>query len=347
MTQTRQIVLASRPETAPGAEHFRLETTTLPPLADGQIRVRLIWMSLDPYMRGRMSAAKSYVPPIAIGAPMQAGAVAEVMESRHRRFRAGDVVLGHFPWADQALSDGAGVMTLDRAAAPLAAWLGVLGMPGFTGWVGLNRIANAQPGETIVVSAATGAVGSMVCQLAKARGLRVIGVAGGSAKCARAVLDYGADVCLDHRGAADARALSRAIAESAPDGVDVYFENVGGKTLEAVLPRMKDHGRIAVCGMIAWYSGAEAPPPLPPAWQLILTRRLRVQGFIVTDHQAHFPEFVAEVAPMVGAGAIRWHETVAEGLDRAPAAFLSLLSGGNDGKQLVRVGADPAGASHG
>jgi len=344
MTHSRQIVLAARPTGEPAPQHFRLETVALPPLAEGQMRVRIVWMSLDPYMRGRMSAAKSYAAPIEVGAPMQAGAVAEVMESRLARFAPGDVVLGYFPWSDMALSDGAGVMKLDRAAAPLSAWLGVLGMPGFTGWVGLNRIAEAKAGETIVVSAATGAVGSLVCQLAKARGLRVIGVAGGSAKCARAVLDYGADACLDHRGATDARALSRAIAEQAPGGVDVYFENVGGKTLEAVLPRMNDHGRIAVCGMIAWYSGAEAPPPLPPAWQLILTRRLRVQGFIVTDHQAHYPEFLAEVAPLVGKGAVRWQETVAEGLENAPAAFLSLLSGGNDGKQLVRVGADPAGA---
>lgn len=344
MTHSRQIVLAARPDAAPGPEHFRLESVALPPLAEGQMRVRIVWMSLDPYMRGRMSAAKSYAAPIEVGAPMQAGAVAEVMESRHPKFAPGDVVLGYFPWSDMAVSDGAGVMKLDRAAAPLSAWLGVLGMPGFTGWVGLNRIAEAKAGETIVVSAATGAVGSLVCQLARARGLRVIGVAGGAAKCARAVAEYGADVCLDHRAAPDARTLGRQIAEAAPGGVDVYFENVGGKTLEAVLPRMNDHGRIAVCGMIAWYSGAEAPPPLPPAWQLILTRRLRVQGFIVTDHQAHYPAFLAEVAPLVGKGAVRWQETVADGLENAPAAFLSLLSGGNDGKQLVRVGADPAGA---
>ncbi|MFN3292842.1 MAG: NADP-dependent oxidoreductase [Gemmobacter sp.] len=345
MTETRQIVLAARPEGEPGPEHFRLETATLPALAEGQFRVRLIWMSLDPYMRGRMSAAKSYVPPIAVGAPMQAGAVAEVAESRHPGFVAGDVVFGYFPWAEQAVTDGAGVTKVDPKAAPLSAWLGVLGMPGFTGWIGLNRVARGKAGETIVVSAATGAVGSMVCQLAKARGMRVIGVAGGAAKCARAVLDYGADACLDHRGAPDARALSKAIAEQAPDGVDVYFENVGGKTLEAVLPRMNDHGRIALCGAIAWYSGAESPPPLPPVWQTILVKRLTVQGFIVTDHQAHYPEFLAEVLPMVGAGRIRWAETVAEGLGSAPAAFLSLLRGGNDGKQLVRIGADPEAAA--
>jgi hypothetical protein len=344
MTHTRQIVLADRPEGEPGPDHFRLETIALPALADGQFRVRLVWMSLDPYMRGRMSAAKSYVPPIEIGAPMQAGAVAEVMESRHAGFAPGDVVFGYFPWAEQAISDGAGVMTVDPAAAPLPAWLGVLGMPGFTAWVGLNRIAEGKAGETIVVSAATGAVGSLVCQLAAAKGMRVIGVAGGPGKCARAVLDYGAAVCLDHRAAPDAKTLSRALAEQAPNGVDVYFENVGGKTLEAVLTRMNPHGRIALCGAIAWYSGVENPPPLPPVWQTILTRRLQVQGFIVTDHQAHYPTFLAEVLPMVGAGKVRWAETVAEGLEAAPSAFLSLLRGGNDGKQLVRIGAGPGAA---
>jgi len=341
MTQARQIVLASRPDGAPGPEHFRLEAVALPDPAPGQMLVRLVWMSLDPYMRGRMSAAKSYAAPIEIGAPMQAGAVAQVVASGLPGFAPGDMVVGYFPWADFALSDGAGVMKVDPKAAPLSAWLGVLGMPGFTGWVGLNRIAEAKGGETIVVSAATGAVGSLVCQLAKRKGMRVVGVAGGAAKCARAVADYGADVCLDHRAAADPRALSAELKQAAPDGVDVYFENVGGKTLEAVLTRMNVHGRIALCGAIAWYSGAEAPPPLPPVWQTILTRRLRVQGFIVTDHQPHYPAFLAEVAPLVAGGEVRWQETVAEGLEAAPEAFLGLLRGANDGKQLVRVGADP------
>lgn len=341
MTTARQIVLAARPAAEPGPEHFRLEPTELPDPPEGRMLVRIIWMSLDPYMRGRMSAAKSYVPPIEIGAPMQAGAVAQVVASGLPGFRPGDVVVGYFPWADYALSDGAGVMKVDPAAAPLSAWLGVLGMPGFTGWVGLNRIAEAKAGETIVVSAATGAVGSLVCQLARRKEMRVIGVAGGGAKCARAVQDYGAHVCLDHRATADARALSAELKDAAPDGVDVYFENVAGKTLEAVLSRMNVHGRIALCGAIAWYSGVATPPPLPPVWQTILTRRLRVQGFIVTDHQTHFPEFLSEVAPLVGAGEIRWQETVADGLEQAPGAFIGLLRGANDGKQLVRVGADP------
>ncbi len=343
MTQTtRQILLASRPEAEPGPENFRLETLTLPDPGPGEVLVRVIWLSLDPYMRGRMSAAKSYVPPIEVGAPMTAGCVAEVLASGEGTLRPGDLVEGRMPWAEHALVPVADVRRIERGAAPLAAWLGVLGMPGMTAWTGLNRIAEGKAGETIVVSAATGAVGSLAAQLARRKGMRVIGVAGGAAKCATAVADYGCHACLDHRAAPDARALSEQIRQAAPDGVDVYFENVGGKTLEAVLPRMNIHGRIAVCGLIAWYSGADNPPPLPPAWRTILTRRLRVEGFIVFDHYAHTPEFLAEVQPLVAAGGIKWRETVAEGLDTAPAAFMGLLKGQNDGKQLVRIGPDPA-----
>ena len=340
--QTRQIVLASRPEAEPGPENFRMEQTTLPAPGPGEVLVRVIWMSLDPYMRGRMSAAKSYVPPIEVGAPMTAGCVAEVIASGDAGLKPGDLVEGRMAWAEHSLVPVSEVKRIDPAAAPLAAWLGVLGMPGMTAWTGLNRIAQAKAGETIVVSAATGAVGSLAAQLARRKGMRVIGVAGGPDKCARAVADYGCHVCLDHRAAPDARALSDQIRQAAPDGVDVYFENVGGKTLEAVLPRMNIHGRIAVCGTIAWYSGVDNPPPLPPVWRTILTRRLRIEGFIVFDHYAHTPEFLAEVQPLVAAGEIRWRETIAEGLDNAPAAFIGLLQGKNDGKQLVRIGADPA-----
>lgn len=338
---TRQILLASRPEAEPGPENFRIETTTLADPGPGQALVRVIWLSLDPYMRGRMSAAKSYVPPYELGAPLTGGCVAEVIASGDPSLAPGDLVEGRLPWAEHALVP---VTELRRitGTAPLGAWLGVLGMPGMTAWTGLNRIAQAQAGETIVVSAATGAVGSLACQLARLKGMRVIGVAGGAEKCATAVRDYGCDICLDHRAAPDARALSEQIKAAAPDGVDVYFENVGGKTLEAVLPRMNIHGRIAVCGMIAWYSGAENPPALPPAWRVILSRRLRVEGFIVFDHYGHTPSFLAEVEPLVAAGQIKWRETIATGLDAAPAAFMGLLQGKNDGKQLVRIGADPA-----
>ena len=338
MTTTRKIVLASRPKGKPTLENFRTETATLPDLNDGQFLVRVIWLSLDPYMRGRMDDAKSYAKPVAIGDVMEGGAVGEVMESRHPDFSVGQIVAGAFGWTSHAVSSGEGVRVVDPAIAPISTAQGVLGMPGITAWVGLNDIGNAKDGETIVVSAATGAVGGVVGQLAKAKGMRVIGVAGGQEKCDFAVKELGYDVCLDHRGH-DAKSLSDAIKDAAPDGVDVYFESVGGKTLEAVLSNMNIHGRIAVCGMIAWYSGqgvAEAQP-LPAVWRNILTRRLRVEGFIIFDHFHKFPEFMAQVGPMVRDGRVKYREDVAEGLENAPQAFLDMLDGGNFGKQLVKV----------
>lgn len=338
MTTARKIVLASRPKGKPTLENFRTETATLPDLNDGQFLVRVIWLSLDPYMRGRMDDAKSYAKPVAIGDVMEGGAVGEVMESRHPDFSVGQIVAGAFGWTSHAVSSGEGVRVVDPAIAPISTAQGVLGMPGITAWVGLNDIGNAKDGETIVVSAATGAVGGVVGQLAKAKGMRVIGVAGGQEKCDFAVKELGYDLCLDHRDH-DAKSLSDAIKDAAPDGVDVYFESVGGKTLEAVLSNMNIHGRIAVCGMIAWYSGqgvAEAQP-LPAVWRNILTRRLRVEGFIIFDHFHKFPEFMAQVGPMVRDGRVKYREDVAEGLENAPQAFLDMLDGGNFGKQLVKV----------
>ncbi|MGB8623129.1 MAG: NADP-dependent oxidoreductase [Paracoccaceae bacterium] len=338
----QRIVLASRPEGAPTVEDFRLETAPMPEPGPGEFLARTIWLSLDPYMRGRMSAAKSYAAPVEIGQTMQAGCVAEVVTSNLPDFQPGDVIVAPLGWASHGISDGAGVRKLDPAIAPVSTALGVLGMPGLTAWVGLNDIAGAQPGETIVVSAATGAVGSLVGQLAAQKGMRVIGVAGGTEKCAYAEKELGYDTCLDHRSAPDATALSAQIAEAAPQGVDIYFENVGGKTLEAVLPRMNTHGRIALCGMIAWYSGADAAMPAPAIWGAILRQRLRVQGFIIFDHFDRMPDFLAEVAPLVRNGTISYRESVEEGLENAPNAFIRLLKGGNFGKQLVRVGPDPA-----
>lgn len=334
----RRIVLAARPDAAPGPEHFRQETAPLPMPGEGQFLARTIWLSLDPYMRGRMSAAKSYANPVEIGETMQGGCVAEVIASRHPGFAVGDVVLAPMGWASHGLSDGVGVVKLDASIAPLSTALGVLGMPGLTAWVGLNDIAAARPGETIVVSAATGAVGSLVGQLAKRKGMKVIGLAGGAEKCAYAMAELGYDICLDHR----AENLTALIAAAAPQGVDIYFENVAGKSLEATLPNLNTHGRIALCGMIAWYSGAENPPPAPLIWGAILRQRLSVRGFIIFDHYNRLPDFLAEVAPLVQSGAITYRESIAEGLENAPAAFLSLLKGGNFGKQLVRVGPDPA-----
>ncbi len=342
MTTARAITLASRPQGQPVPENFDLTDIDLPAPTTGQFLVQNTWLSLDPYMRGRMDDAKSYAAPVEIGGVMEGGAVGKVIASENSQFPLGTIVTGQFGWATHALSDGVGVRQVDPSVAPISTALGVLGMPGITAYVGVNDILQAKAGETVVVSAATGAVGSLAAQLAKARGCHVIGVAGGADKCAFAVEELGLDACLDHR-AHDVKSLAAALKQAAPDGVDCYFENVGGKTTEAVVTRMNTHGRIALCGMIAWYSGqgiADAAP-LPMMWRNILTRRLRVQGFIIFDHFDRYPAFIADVAPMVADGRVKFRETVAEGLENAPAAFMALLKGGNFGKQLVRVGPDP------
>lgn len=337
MTNARSIRLKSRPKGAASHENFEMTQDTLPDPGEGEFLVRILWLSLDPYMRGRMNAGKSYTPPVEIGAIMTAQAVGEVVASRHPRFAEGDIVLGGFGWTDHAISDGRDVMKVPEGP-PISTALGVLGMPGFTAWTGLGEITGATQGETILVSAATGAVGAMAGQLAKTRGLRTIGVAGGPEKCAFAMDELGYDACLDHR-ALDAAALTTAVAETAPQGIDVYFENVGGDTLSAAVMNMNDFGRIALCGMIAWYDGAnvEKAAPLPLIWRNILTRRLRVRGFIVFDHYADFPTFHAEVAPMVMDGRIKVREDVTEGLENAPDAFFRMLEGGNFGKTLVKA----------
>ena len=333
----RRVVLAARPEGRPTEGHFRLEEGPVPEPGEGEVLVRVGWLSLDPYMRGRMDAGPSYAAPVEIGATMEGGAVGEVVASRSD-VPVGATVLGQLGWATHAVAPAKAVRVLDPSVAPPRTFLGALGMPGFTGWHGLSAIGRPREGETLVVGAATGPVGSMVGQLARARGLRAVGVAGGPEKCAMAVEDLGFDACLDHR-AHDARGLRAALKEACPEGVDVYFENVGGDTLEAVLPLMNAGGRIPVCGMVAWYDGAPGGgrDRLPLAWRSILVKRLAVQGFIISDHWDRLPEFLAEVGPMVATGRVRVLEDVAEGLEAAPAAFLSMLRGGNRGKQLVRV----------
>ncbi len=339
MTEAQRIVLASRPKGTPTLDNFRLEATHLPEPGDGEVLVRTIWLSLDPYMRGRMDAARSYASPVEVGGTMEAAGVGEIIASNDDRFQAGDIVVGRTGWASHAVADARQCRKIDPDLAPVSTALGVLGMPGHTAWVGLNDILAGQPGETLVVSAATGAVGSVVGQLAVRRGMRTVGVAGGTEKCAYAVERLGYDVCLDHRDPQ----LAEALRAQTPKGVDCYYENVGGKTLEAVLPRMNDHGRIAVCGMIAWYSGegVEDAMPLPRMWRTILVRKLRVQGFIVFEHMDRLGPFLREVGPLVKSGEFHYRETVTEGLENAPQAFLDLLVGGNFGKQLVRVGEMP------
>lgn len=341
MTRTMQrIALASRPTGAPTPDNFRLETLPMPAPGAGEALVEVLWLSLDPYMRGRMDDAKSYAKPVALGDTMEGGCVARVLESGIDGLSPGEIVNGQFGWASHAVIAKGTYRKVDPAIAPISTALGVLGMPGMTAWHGLTRIGAPKAGETLAVGAATGAVGSLVGQLAKARGMRAVGIAGGADKCAFATEELGFDACVDHRGK-DAKALREALSAAAPDGVDVYFENVGSTTLEAVLPLMNVHGRIPLCGMIGWYSGADAGGLIAPKlWRSILVNRLKVQGFIIFDHWDAFPEFLKEVAPMVADGRIRYRETVAEGLEHAPAAFMQMLKGGNFGKQLVRVAAE-------
>lgn len=338
--QMQRITLASRPTGAPTAQNFRLESAALPVPGADEVLVKLHYMSLDPYMRGRMDDAKSYATPVPIGGTMEAGAVGEVIASNSPAFQPGDFVFGMFGWVSHGCLPANQLQKLDPKHGPITAALGVLGMPGFTGWYGLNTYGKPKAGETLVVAAATGPVGSMVGQLAKRAGLRTVGIAGGAKKCALAVETFGFDVCLDHRAYADASALRKDLGAACPDGIDIYFENVGGKVLEAVLPLMNNHGRIPVCGMISWYGGAkgaDADLTAPMIWRNILVKFLSVQGFIIMNHFDRHPEFLKEVGPMVSKGEIRFIEDIAEGLENAPAAFMALLKGGNMGKQIVKL----------
>lgn len=343
-TQMQQIVLASRPDGAPTQENFRLETADIPVAGDGEILVEVHYMSLDPYMRGRMDDAKSYAAPVPIGGKMEGGSVGKVLASKVDSFAPGDMVFGPFGWATHSTAPAQMCRKLDPSIAPVTTSLGVLGMPGLTGWHGLMEYGRPKEGETLVVAAATGPVGSIVGQLAKSLGLRVVGIAGGADKCAMAVDHFGFDVCLDHRAYADARSLRTALKEACPKGIDIYFENVGGKVLEAVIPLMRPFGRIPVCGMIAWYNegglGENAGGgglTAPKLWRTILVNFLSVNGFIISNHWNRFPEFLADVAPKVASGEIAVKEDITQGLENAPQAFMDLLTGGNNGKAIVKV----------
>lgn len=327
----RQILLVSRPEKEASADNFRLVETPLLPLGDGEVRVRNHYLSVDPYMRGRMSDAKSYAPPQPLDQVMGGGTVGVVAESRNPRWSAGDAVLGAFGWQEWGTSDGAGLTRLDVSRVPISAYLGVVGMPGVTAWYGLDRICAPERGQTVAVSAASGAVGSVVGQLAKRRGCRVVGVAGGPEKCGYVVGELGFDACVDYK----AGRLDAALGEAAPDGIDAYFDNVGGAVLNAVMARMNAHGRIAVCGAIAGYDGRDLVLANP---RLILTQRLLLQGFIVSEHMEDWPAALAELGALVGSGELKYRESVAEGIGSTVEAFLGLLRGRNFGKQVVHVG---------
>ncbi len=342
--QMHRIALASRPTGAPSAENFSYEPGPIPEPNDGEVLVRVHYMSLDPYMRGRMDDAKSYAAPVPIGGTMEGGGVGEVIASKSPAFQPGDLAFGMLGWATHAVQPAEMLRKLDPAHGPITAALGVLGMPGFTGWHGLMEYGRPQAGETLVVAAATGPVGSMVGQLARLAGLRTVGIAGGADKCDLATGTFGFDACLDHRAYETASDLREDLAAACPDGIDIYFENVGGKVLEAVIPLMNNFGRIPVCGMISWYNagnlGAGAKDgslTAPFLWRNILVKFLSVQGFIISNHWDNMPKFLGDVGPKVASGEVKFVEDIAEGLENAPEAFMGLLQGRNVGKQIVKL----------
>ena len=333
----RQWLLASRPDGEPSAANFQLIETAVPELADGQVLVRHHYMSLDPYMRGRMNDGKSYAVPQALGEVMGGGTVGEVMASRNANFSVGDSVVGMGGWQQYRVVDAnqRGVLQkVDTTHIPLSAYLGVVGMPGVTAWYGLVKLIAPMAGETVVVSAASGAVGSAVGQLAKARGARAVGIAGGAGKCRYVVEELGFDACIDYKAQPDLRALSQALKVACPDGIDGHFENVGGVVLDAVMQRANAFSRVALCGMISGYNGEPIPMQAP---QLMLTNRMRIEGFIVSEHMDIWPEALKELGTAVATGRLKYRETVAQGLAAAPEAFIGLLKGRNFGKQLVKL----------
>ena len=341
MTQSaKRITLAARPNGEPKPSDFKLETHDAPTPKDGEVLLRTIWLSLDPYMRGRMSDGPSYAQPVPIGGTMEGGTVSEVIASHNPSFKTGDIVLSHAGWQTHAISDGKGLRKIDPAAGPISTAVGVLGMPGMTAYTGLLDIGKPQPGETVVVAAASGAVGSAVGQIAKIKGARAVGIAGGKDKCDFVKNELGFDECLDHRDPD----LKAKLKEACPKGIDVYFENVGGHVFEAVFPRLNAFARMPVCGLIAGYNATETEVP---AWagtmmRAVLTKRLTIRGFIVSDFAARHGDFLRDMSQWVREGKVKYKEFVTEGLDSAPDAFMGLLKGANFGKQLVRVGPDKA-----
>ncbi len=335
----RRIVLAQRPQGAPDDDTLRLETGDVPDPADGQMLLRTVWLSLDPYMRGRMNDTKSYAKPVAIGEVMTAQVVAEVVRSRLEGFAPGDHVLAGSGWQDYALSDGTGVKSLGKAPENASWNLGVLGMPGFTAWAGLTQIGAPKEGETVVVAAASGPVGATVGQIAKIKGCRAVGIAGGPEKCAHVVDTLGFDACIDHH----AEDFAERLAAACPDGIDVYFENVGGKVLYAVLPLLNPFARVPVCGLVAWYNehGQPSGPDHGPAIMgTVLRMKVRMEGFIVFDSFGPDlqKEFRTAMTGWLTDDRITYTEQVVEGLENAPSALNDLLAGRSFGKMVVRVG---------
>ena len=335
-TGNKQIRLASRPAGWVTEDNFTLTEEAIPEPGDGQLLVRNVCMSVDPYMRGRMNDTKSYVPPFQIGEVLQAGVVGQVVASNNPDYSEGEYVTGMLGWENYSLTDGAGLRKVDAGPAPLSWHLGILGMPGMTAWVGLHTIAEAKPGDRVFVSAASGAVGSVVGQLAKLHGCTVAGTAGSDDKVELLTGELGYDAAFNYK---TSDSIAKSVAEACPEGIDVNFENVGGEIFEAALWNMRDFGRVALCGMISNYNDEQLQPG-PRGMAVIIGRRLRIQGFIVTDHQDVIPEFAAKVGGWLAEGKINYKETIAEGVENAPSAFISMLKGGNTGKQIVRLGED-------
>ena len=328
--KNRQVLLAKRPCGLVEEADFRVVEAEVPPVLDGQVLTRVHYLSLDPYMRGRMEEAKSYAAPQPLGAVMIGGTVAEVVESKNPAFKPGDFVVGMAGWQQYQVTGGAGLRKIDVSAIPPSAWLGPVGVPGVTAWYGLTQIGKPKPGETVVVSSAAGAVGSVVGQLAKLRGCRAIGIAGGKTKCEIVTQEFGFDACIDYKSGSFKDDFRAATA----NGIDVLFENVGGMVFDAALSRMNAFGRIALCGLIAGYAGQDIALQKVRS---LLVNRLLLQGFIVSEHMDSWPPALAELAQHVAAKRIRYRETVAQGLENAPRAFIGLLRGENVGKQLVKL----------
>lgn len=332
----RRVVLAARPKGEPKAEDFRFEEHALPPLADGEVLLRTIYLSLDPYMRNRMNDAKSYVPPVQIDQVMEGGAVSEVIESRAPHVQPGAIVLSNSGWQEYAVEAAERVRQIDPDLAPVSTYLGVLGMPGLTAYTGLLNIGQPKPGETLVVAAAAGAVGSVVGQIARLKGCRVVGIAGSVVKCGHVVNDLGFDACIDHRSDTFAADLKAAC----PNGIDIYFENVGGKVFETVLPLMNMFGRIPVCGLIAHYNQtmpARGIDRVPMVLSAILVKRLTMRGFIVSDFASQQPAFERDMTAWLKTGQVKYREHVVDGFDNIVPAFQGLFRGENVGKLLVRL----------
>lgn len=330
MTTYKRIVLASRPKGEVSTENFRLEEVPVPSIKDGEVLIRNHYLSLDPYMRMRMEDVKSYAAPQPIGETMIGGTVGEIVASKNPKYAVGDKVQGMMGWAEMGVSDGTMLRKLDTTHIPLSAYLGAVGMPGMTAWYGLTQIIQPKAGETVVVSAASGAVGSVVGQLAKLRGCRAVGIAGGAEKCAYVVNELGFDACIDYK----AGNLVEELAKATPNGIDGVFENVGGKIFDACLARMNPFGRIALCGLIAGYDGE--PMPINNV-RMFLTMRLTMRGFIVSEHMEYWPQGLSELGSLVATGKLQFRESIAQGLASAPDAFMGMLKGKNFGKQLVKL----------